>query len=246
MDVKGKTALITGAGTGIGRSCAVKLAALGANVVINYSRSETDARAALAQVEELGAKGLVVQADVASDAQVRAMVAEAVDAFGTIDVLVNNAGRTHYVEMKDLDGIEESAWDDIFDTNVKGMFFTTRACAPHLKQSGGCVVSISSIAGYMGQGSSIPYAVSKAAMISLTKALARSLAPRVRVNSVAPGIVNTRWVAGKEAHVRRQSEGTLLRRVAEADDVAEAVLGFVLHGDFVTGQTLIVDGGFYL
>ncbi len=247
MDAKGKVALITGAATGIGRSCALKLAGLGATVVVNYSRSRDEAEQTAREARELGAaKTLVLKADVADDTQVRAMVEQAVKACGRIDILVNNAGRTHYVEAKDLDGVQESQWDEIFDTNVKGTFFVSRACAAELRKSRGCIINVASIAGYLGRGSSIPYAVSKAAIINLTKCLARALAPEVRVNAVAPGVVNTRWVAGQEAHVKRQSEGTLLGRVAGPDDIADPILGLILHADFVTGQTLIVDGGMYL
>ena len=247
MDAKGKVALITGAATGIGRSCALKLAALGATVVVNYSRSRDEAEQTAAEAQRLGAaKTLVLKADVADDKQVRAMVEQVTRACGRIDVLVNNAGRTHYVEAKDLDGVQESQWDEIFDTNVKGTFFVSRACGPELRKARGCIINVASIAGYLGRGSSIPYAVSKAAIINLTKCLARALAPEVRVNAVAPGVVNTRWVAGQEAHVKRQSEGTLLGRVAGPDDIADPILGLILHADFVTGQTLIVDGGMYL
>jgi len=246
VDAKGKAALITGGATGIGRSCALKLAALGTNIIVNYSRSEAEARETVREVESLGARAIALKADVADDAQVWAMVERAVAAFGGLDILVNNAGRTHYVETADLDGVQESQWDEIFDTNVKGTFFVTRACARELKRAQGCVVNVASIAGYLGRGSSIPYAVSKAAVINLTKCLARALAPAVRVNAVAPGVVNTRWVAGRAEHVKRQSEGTLLGRVAGPDDIADPILGLILRADFVTGQTLIVDGGFYL
>jgi len=246
MEVKGKVALITGGATGIGRSCALKLAELGANVVINFSRSEKEAMEVVKNLEPKGVKALAIRVNVAIEEEVRRMVQEIVDAFGRIDIVINSAGRTYYIEMNDLDAIHEEHWNEIFDVNVKGAFWVTRACAAELKKHNGCVVNVSSIAGFMGRGSSIPYAVSKAALINLTKCLARALAPEVRVNSVAPGIVNTRWVAGKEEHIRRQSEGTLLGRIAEADDVAEAILGFILHGDFITGQTLIVDGGYYL
>jgi len=246
MEVKGKVALITGGATGIGRSCALKLADLGVNVAVNYSRSAREAEEVVQKLEARGVQAIAVRANVAVDDEARRMVKEIVDSFGRIDIVVNSAGRTHYIEMEDLEGVQEKHWDEIFNVNVKGAFWVTRACATELKRNKGCVVNVSSIAGFMGRGSSIPYAVSKAALINLTKCLARALAPEVRINSVAPGIVNTRWVAGREEHIRRQSEGTLLGRVAEADDVAEAILGFILHGDFITGQTLIVDGGFYL
>ncbi len=246
MEVKGKVALITGGGTGIGRSCALKLGKLNAKVVVNYSRSSREASEVVRELQRMGAEAIACQANVASDSEVREMVQKVLDTWGRIDIVVNNAGRTRYIAMEDLEGVREEHWDEIFNVNVKGAFWVTRACTKELKRNHGCVVNVSSIAGYMGRGSSIPYAVSKAALINLTKCLARSLAPEVRVNAVAPGIVNTRWVEGQEEHIRRQSAGTLLGRVAEAEDVAEAILGFILHGDFITGQTLIVDGGFYL
>jgi 3-oxoacyl-[acyl-carrier protein] reductase len=246
MEVKGKTALITGGATGIGKSCALMLAELGTNVAINYSRTNAEAMGTVRELEAKGIKARAFRADVASDRDVRKMVQEVINEFGRIDVLVNSAGRTYYIEMDDLEGIQEEHWDELLNVNVKGAFWVTRACAPELKKNQGCVVNISSIAGFMGRGSSLPYAVSKAAVINLTKCLARSLSPSVRVNSVAPGIVNTRWVAGQNEHIRRQSDGTLLGRIAEPQDIAEAVLALVLQGDFNTGQTLIVDGGFNL
>jgi 3-oxoacyl-[acyl-carrier protein] reductase len=246
VEAKGKVALITGAATGIGRSTALALAGLGASVVVNYSRSREEAEQTAADARARGGRATVLKADVADDREVRAMVEQVVQTYGRIDILVNNAGRTHYVEMNDLDGVQEAQWDEIFDTNVKGTFFVTRACARELKKTRGCVINVTSIAGYLGRGSSIPYAVSKAAGINLTKCLARALAPEVRVNAVAPGVVNTRWVAGRTEHVKRQSEGTLLGRLAGPDDIADPILGLILHADFVTGQTLIVDGGFYL
>lgn len=246
MDMNGKTAIVTGGGTGIGRSCALKLSALGAKVAVVYSRSAAEAESLVRELAAAGGKAIAVKADVSKDAEARALAARVEAEFGSIDALVNNAGRTHFVDLADLEGVSEEQWDEIFDTNVKGTFLTTRACAPALKKAGGCVVNVASIAGLSGKGSSLPYAVSKGAIVTLTKSLARAFAPHARVNAVAPGIVNTRWVDGKKDHIDRMSEGTLLGRVAEADDVAEAILGFLLHGDFVTGQTLVVDGGYYL
>ncbi len=244
--LKGKIALITGGATGIGRSCAERLSALGASVVINYSRSKDKAEQLASQLESRGTPAMAVQADVAQDGDVRNMVEQILSRFGRIDILVNNAGRTRFVAMDDLEGVTEEDWDMIMNTNVRGAFYVTRACASELKRNNGCVVNISSIAGFMGRGSSIPYSVSKGALINLTKCLARALAPEVRVNSIAPGIVLTDWVIGQEEHIKRQSGGTLMGRAAEAVDVADAVEGMIIHGGFVTGQTLIVDGGFYL
>src|SRR5581483_7370607 len=187
MDVRGKAAIVTGSATGMGRSTALMLADLGCNVVVNYTRSEDEARDTAAEVEKRGAKALLVRADVSSDADCKRMVQETLDQFGRLDALVNNAGVTYYVPHKDLDALTEEMWDRIWDVNVKGAFFMTRAAAQALRASGqGAVVNVSSTAGVRGSGSSIPYAASKAALINLTISLARVLAPEVRVNCVAP------------------------------------------------------------
>ncbi|MDQ0257333.1 3-oxoacyl-[acyl-carrier protein] reductase [Evansella vedderi] len=243
MKIKGKTALITGASTGIGRSIAVKLASEGANIIINYSRSTEEAEKTLSMIRDVGARGMIYQADVSDKIQVEKMFKEALEQFNGIDILVNNAGTTDFVPLKDLDGLLDEYWDRAFNVNVKGMFYTSRVCASELKKNKGCIVNITSIAGLNGNGSSIAYAASKAAGISVTKSLARVLAPRVRVNSIAPGVVKTRWVDGQEEHVDQYRDGTLLNRVASPDDVAEITAGIIEGGDFVTGQTIVVDGG---
>jgi 3-oxoacyl-[acyl-carrier protein] reductase len=243
MDVRGKTALITGGGTGIGRAIALKLAQNGANIAVNYSRSEADAQETVRQVTALGVHADLFQANVSNNDEVVRMCERVTDRFGRIDILINNAGTTHFVALDDLDGMLEEYWDQIFAVNVKGMFFVSRACAEQLKKNKGCIINITSIAGLNGMGSSIAYAASKAAGISITKSLARVLAPDVRVNSVAPGIVLTRWVEGREDHVQRYGGDTPLGRVARPEDVADLVYGLILGGDFVTGQTVVVDGG---
>jgi 3-oxoacyl-[acyl-carrier protein] reductase len=243
MDIKNKTALITGGATGIGKAVALNLAREGANIVINYSKSLKEAKETLEEINQCGVKGLILQGDVSDNKQVVRMFQQIIDHFGRIDILVNNAGTTNFVPLEDLNGLLEEYWDRTLNVNVKGMFFTSRACAEELKKNKGCIVNITSIAGIHGTGSSIAYAASKAAGISITKSLARVLAPDVRVNSIAPGIVNTRWVNGYEDHVKRYSEGTPLGRAAYPEDVANMVNAIILGGDFVTGQTIVVDGG---
>lgn len=238
-----KVALITGGGTGIGRAVALRLAALGIGIAVNYSRSEADARATAEEIRRAGAAALVLKADVADDAQVRSMVTAAVAHFGRLDYLVNSAGTTRFVAYADLDGLSGEIWDDIMAVNVKGLFFACRAAAPHLKATGGSIVNITSIAGLTGKGSSIAYAASKAAAVSVTKSLALTLAPAVRVNGVAPGIVLTRWVAGREDHVQRLGGQTPLGRVASPEDVAAVVVPLLTSQAMVTGQTFVVDGG---
>jgi 3-oxoacyl-[acyl-carrier protein] reductase len=241
-----KVALITGGGTGTGKAVALGLARKGVNIVINYSRSRQEAEQTASEIGEFGVSCLLQQADVSEDAQVRAMVENTIQHFGRLDYLVNSAGVTAFVDLADLEGLKAEHWDRIMDVNVKGMFFASRAASPYLKLSQGNIVNITSIAGITGQGSSIAYAASKAAAISVTKSLARVLAPEVRVNSVAPGIILTRWVAGREDHVVRYGEGTPLQRVCTPEDVAEVVISLLTSAAMVTGQTLIVDGGMTL
>ncbi len=244
--LKGKTALITGAGTGIGRSIALRLAAAGADIAINYSRSEKEALQTQKAVEESGVRSLVYKADVADDDQVRAMVGETIKKLGRLDILVNNAGVTYFVEHADLEGLKAEYWDRIMAVNVKGMFFCCRAAAEELKKRKGCIINITSIAGLTGLGSSIAYAASKAAAISLTKSVARVMAPEVRVNSIAPGVVLTRWVEGQEDHVQRLAEGSPMGRVATAEDISEVAYALITQAGFVTGQSIVVDGGMFM
>ena len=249
MDLKGKTAIVTGSAVGVGRETAVQLARRGANVVINYSRSEDEAREAVGLVEQAGVKALLIKADVSNDAEVRPMVAQTVEELGSVDVLVNNAGTTHCVNFADLEGMEEEMWDNILAVNLKGPFFCSRAVAPAMKEAGqGAIVNIASIAGIKAVGSSIAYAASKAGLINMTVALARVLAPEIRVNGVAPGFIDTRWLKQGlgdfyEPAKQRTAEQTPLGRVSTPEDIAQVVLGFIEGADFVTGQTTIVDGG---
>lgn len=244
--MQGNIALITGGGTGIGRGIALLLARSGVHIALNFSRSEEDALKTCQEIEDMGVRCKTYKADVSQDSEVRLMVSQVVTDFGKLDILVNNAGMTHFVEHVDLEGMKEEYWDDILGVNVKGMFYCCRAVAFELKKSRGCIVNIASIAGLTGLGSSIAYAASKAAGISVTKSLARALAPEVRVNAVAPGIVQTRWVEGKEDHIARLAAGTPLGRVAGPEDIAEVVFSLIAHASFVTGQTIVVDGGNFI
>ena len=250
MDVRGKTAIVTGSAVGVGRATALDLARRAANVVINYSRSEDDAREAVRLVEAAGAKALLVKADVSKEADVRDMVAKTVAAFGGLHVLVNNAATTHFVGFPDLDGMKEEYWDDIFAVNVKGAFFCSRAAAAAMRESGGgAIVNVASVAGVRAVGSSIAYAASKAALINMTVALARVLGPEIRVNAVAPGFIETRWLrnglgdqiyeAGKANEIRRAP----LKAVCQPEDVSQLILSLIEGADLVTGQTVVIDGG---
>jgi 3-oxoacyl-[acyl-carrier protein] reductase len=243
MNLQGKVALITGGGTGIGREIALSLAREGASIAVNYSRSEKEAMATAKEIRDLDVSGLAVKADVSQDAQVRAMVDRVVAELGRLDILVNSAGKTTFVEASDLEGLTEDMWDSILAVNLKGTFFCCRAAAPALRShDGGNIINISSIAGTTGIGSCIAYSASKAAVICLTKSLARTLAPEVQVNTIAPGFVDSRWTADWPEFRKMHEEATPMKRVATTADVAEAAL-FVVRSDFVTGQVIIVDGG---
>jgi len=245
MDLVGKTALITGGSTGIGRAIALELASLGANIAIIYSRSFDDAVKTLEDVQKQGVEGKIYQADVSKASEIEDMYQRVMNDFHRVDILINNAGTTNFVPMDDLDGLLDEHWDRAFNVNVKGAFYMSRVCKKELKKNNGCIINITSIAGLNGRGSSIAYAASKAAGISLTKSLAQVLAPEVRVNSIAPGVVLTRWVEGNTGHVE-QYEDTPLGRVAHPEDVANITTAIIKGGDFVTGQTVVVDGGWTL
>ena len=243
MNLQGKVALITGGGTGIGREIALSFAREGAGVAVNYSRSEKEAMATAEEIRGLGVSASAIKADVSQDAQVREMVDTVAQDFGRLDILVNSAGTTTFVEPDDLEGLTEGIWDRILAINLKGTFFCCRAAAPVMKShDGGNIINISSIAGTTGVGSSMAYSASKAGVICLTKSLARTLAPEILVNTIAPGFVDTRWTANWPEFKKMHEEATPMKRVATTEDIAEAAL-FLVHSDFVTGQVIIVDGG---
>jgi 3-oxoacyl-[acyl-carrier protein] reductase len=236
-------ALVTGAATGIGRAVALRLARAGVAVAVNFSLSEAEARETLAGVEAAGVRGLLCKADVADDAAVRAMVARVCEELGGLDVLVNNAGTTRFIDHADLEAVTDADWESILGVNLKGTFYACRAAWPALRERGGSVVNVTSVAGIGGQGSSIPYAASKAALNTLTKSLARVFAPRVRVNAVAPGPVLTRWLLPHEKMLERAVAMTPMRRAATPDDVADVVVFLARGTSLMTGQVVVVDGG---
>ena len=243
MSTAHKVALVTGSATGIGRAVAVRLAREGLAVAVNYSRSEAEAQETLAEVSRHGVPAVLCRANVADDAAVRAMVGRCRDELGGLDVLVNNAGTTRFIAHANLDALTEEVWDEILSVNLKGTFYCCRAALPLLQERGGAIVNISSVAGLLGGGSSIPYGISKAGVNSLTKALARAFAPRVRVNAVAPGPVLTRWLADYPEQVARAVEATPLRRAATPEDIADVAVFLALGATLMTGQVVVVDGG---
>src|SRR5205823_883028 len=225
MDLAGRVAIVTGGGTGIGRATCMRLAKAGAKaVVINYSRSADDAESTAEEVRSLGSEAVPHQANIADEGMVKAMVASTVERYARLDVLVNNAGTTHFIDHHDLEALTDEVWDDILSVNLKGTFYCCRAALPTLRERKGAIVNVTSVAGASGLGSSIPYAASKAALNCLTKSLARAFAPEVRVNAVAPGPVLTRWLADHDRMVQASLALTPMRRAAMPDDIADAVM----------------------
>jgi 3-oxoacyl-[acyl-carrier protein] reductase len=245
MDFRDKAAIVTGGGTGLGRSVALALARAGCHVAVNYpGADEAEAQATSAEARALGVQALAARADVTRADEVAAMVAETQRALGRLDILVNNAGATVFVPFPDLDALSEADWDRIMAVNVKGAFLCARAAAPAMRAGGGGrIVNVASISGIRAGGSSIPYSVSKSALLGLTRCLALALAPDILVNAVAPGTMPTRWGLrlGEEANTAYLAR-TLTGRLIETDEVAQAVLA-LLANDSITGETLTVDGG---
>ena len=194
MKLTGNVAIVTGSAAGVGAATARLFATKGWNVVVNYSRSEDDAKATQAACEAEGVETLMVKADISDDSECRRLVEETIDKWGRVDALVNNAGTTKYVAHDDLEGLTTEDFERIFRVNVFGVYQMTRAVTPHMKAAGqGAVVNISSIAGVYGQGSSVAYAASKGAVNTMTYSLARALAPEIRVNASCPGFITGRW-----------------------------------------------------
>jgi 3-oxoacyl-[acyl-carrier protein] reductase len=244
----GKVALVTGAAVGIGRAIAVAYAREGATVVVNYSKSGKEAEETAQLVKRAGGDALLIQADVSQDGQARAMVAKVLEKLGRIDILVNNAGITSFVDFADLEGLTDEVWDRLYQVNVKGTFFCCRAVvAPMKKQGHGRIINLASVAGLWPQGSSIAYCCSKAAVIQLSKCLAKTLGPQVQVNVIAPGfIAETRWNVGRpnlDATVAKAGQMAPLKRVGTPEDIADAALFLATRGDFMTGDVMVVDGG---
>lgn len=247
----GMVAIGTGGATGIGAAVVRRLAARGVHCVINYASSR-EAAEALAQ--EVGNGAIAVQADVSDDAQCRALAASALDAFGRIDLLVNNSGKTKFADHEDLDALNAEDFLDIYRLNTVAPFQMIRACAPAMRQGpASAVVNLASVAGVFGNGSSVAYAASKGALITMTKSLARVLAPAIRVNAVAPGYVGTGWFGNRmgadqfdkfNAYIASQ---TPMAMAATADDIAGPIVQLLDPvSRVITGEVTLLDAGAHL
>jgi len=254
MDLSGRISIVTGGGTGIGRATSMKLAERGSDVAINYRVSRDEAEETAQVCRELGVQAVALAADVGVDEDCRRLVATAGEQLGgTVDILVNNAAATKFVPHVDLDGLSDEDFVDIYRTNVIGAYQMTRAVEPGMRRTGGAIVNVASIAGVFGGGSSAAYGASKAALINLTRTMARALAPQLRVNVVCPGFVATRWYEDRlspddySETVERVASDTPLERASSAADIAGGIV-FLCGAEAaaITGETLIIDAGAHL
>jgi 3-oxoacyl-[acyl-carrier protein] reductase len=251
--LKDNVAIVTGSATGIGAATACKLAECGCHVVINYTKSETEAEETVAACQGHGVETILCKADVSSDEDCRRMVDEAIKKWGRVDALVNNAGTSKFVDHNDLDGLDREDFLRIYSVNVVGPYQMVRAVKPHMKNAGkGAIVNVASTAAINGVGSSIAYAASKGALVTMTLSLARNMGPEIRVNAVCPGFVQGRWLKGGLGDEMYAATKNFLEQsspmgvTATPQTVADAILYFITGAGITTGETLIVDGGFHL
>ncbi len=252
--MKGKRAIVTGGGTGLGAATAIGLARRGVDVCVNYNSSADAANDTVAECRKLGVQAFAVKANVAEDEDCRALVAAAVEQLGGLDVLVNNAGITKFAKHGDLDALDAEDFLRLYKVNVISVYQMTRAAQPHLAASGkGAIVNVSSIAGVAGIGSSIAYAATKGALNTMTLSLARALAPNIRVNAVCPGYIGSGWFrkyqgeAAESQTAEQVASNTPLRVASMPEDIAESILFFAgPESRHVTGEFMIIDAGMHL
>ena len=242
MNLKDKVAIVTGSGSG-GRATVLRLAAEGVKVIVNYSQSEEGALEVVEKIMNDGGVAFPYRADISIEHEVQNIVTHTLMVIGKIDFLVNNASIMSQIPMNELDEVTGEVWDSLFAVNVKGMFHCVKAVVPHMKkQSAGAIVNLGSVAGVNGIGSSIPYEATKSAIHTMTRSLAISLAPDIRVNCISPGAVATRWSAGNEERMHGLAGNLPLERISTPEDIADAIL-FQLTQSSITGQVFVIDNG---
>ncbi len=245
MKLEGAVAIVTGGSGGLGERICHSLGAAGANVAVGYSRSRDRAEQVATELREAGVQSEAVGCDVTDPDQVQSLVSKVLDNFGRVDILVNDAAYNIWIPFDDLDALTLEEWSKIISINLTGPMLCIKAVAGPMKRQGvGRIVNISSVAGLTPTGSSIPYGVSKAGLIQLTRGMAVGLAPEILVNCIAPGYLEgTRMSNNLEPSYRESArQGSLLKRAAHKDDVADQVVAFC-RTDSITGQTLVIDSG---
>jgi 3-oxoacyl-[acyl-carrier protein] reductase len=242
--LEGQVALVTGGGTGIGRGISLAFAREGATVVVNYQKSKDTAEATVRQIRESGGHAVALQADVRREADCKRLIEEAVREGGRLDVLVNNAGWTSPVRHDDLAALTDEIWRKVLDTNVMGSWYCIKHAAPVMRAQGrGVIINITSIAAFSGKGSSLAYAASKAALESMTRSLARALGPAIRVNAVAPGLVETDFAGWGPPVFEAGRREITTPDLPTPEDCGEAALFLAAEARATTGTTILVDGG---
>ena len=244
MKLNDKTVVVTGGSNGIGRAMCLRFAREGAAVVINYSNSKAQAEEVVREIGSAGGRSLAVQADVSVDREARQLIARSVDHFGRLDLLINNAGWTRFIPHDNLDSLNDEVLDKTWGIIVKGSIYCIRAAVPHLKAAGDAsIINTTSIAAYTARGSSLIYVAAKSALAAMTKALARALAPEIRVNAVAPGFVDTGFVNWTPEVLAELQKPTRLGNRISPEDVADAAVYLAADAKSTTGQAILVDGG---
>ena len=244
MKLNDKVVVVTGGGTGIGRAMCLRFAREGAAVVVNYSKSKAHAEEVVGEIVGAGGQAAAVQADVSNDREARQLISSSVEQFGRLDLLINNAGWTRFIPHDDLESLSEEVLENTWGVIVKGSIYCTRAAVPHLKATGnGSIINTTSIAAFTARGSSLIYVAAKSALASITKALARALAPEIRVNAIAPGFIDTGFVNWTSEVLEALQKPTRLGKNINAEDVADAAVYLAADAKSTTGQTILVDAG---
>lgn len=248
MKMEGRVALVTGSGTGIGRAIVQRFARERIKVAVNYHHSRQAAESVVSQIRSAGGAGISIHADVSKEAEVRGMIAQVEREFGRLDVLVNNAGWSTRVPHRNLDELTDDIWDRTFEINLRAVFYCIRAAVPLLRnQPGASIVNVASVAGSTGVGSSLAYAAAKAGVLTMTKSLARALAPEIRVNAISPGLIRTQFAGRPDSDSAFNAEegATPLQTLATVAECAEVAFFLASAATACTGQTILVDGGLY-